>query len=306
MTGEQDEAGGLRSGDRFMNATLRMGLPQLRELLRRQVGDAARALRDPDLSDEAIHRIRKLLKRARANLRLLRTALGEQRYARENAALRDAARPLSGVRDAAVIVETIDDLRGGGKNPSRNALLVKLRGTLEKERLAARERLKASGNAHKSADALDRAWRRIDRWRLPRTRPSALAKGVERIYRRTRKALRVLDADCSAENLHEWRKQVKYLGHALESLNSNESRDGDFLREALEDMGMLGERLGDDHDLVVLQQRFAKLHSGGARTGLFADIAARQKKLRSRALKDGRKVFIAKPKAFSKSVGKIL
>lgn len=280
---------------------------QVRELLRRQVGDALRALRDPNLSDEDIHRTRKLLKRARANLRLLRTALGEQRYVRENAALRDAARPLSGVRDAAVMVETLDDLLERARNPSRKALLVKLRGRLDKGRLAARKRLRASDNAQKSADALDRAWRRIDRWRLPRAQPSVVRNGVERIYRRARKALSELDSDCSAANLHEWRKQVKYLGHALESLNEHESAPRG-LRRLARRMGKLAESLGDDHDLVVLQDRLAGLHSNAShvRNGLFAEISERRKKLQSKALKGGRKAFIAKPKAFSKSVRKAL
>ena len=59
----------------------------VRETLRRQIGDALRTLRAPDLDDDAIHRARKNLKRARANLRLLRDAIGEPVYVRANEAL---------------------------------------------------------------------------------------------------------------------------------------------------------------------------------------------------------------------------
>jgi CHAD domain-containing protein len=41
---------------------------------------------------------------------LLRTALGSQTYAYENTALRDAARPLTTVRDARVLLDTLDTL----------------------------------------------------------------------------------------------------------------------------------------------------------------------------------------------------
>jgi CHAD domain-containing protein len=44
------------------------------------------------LSGEAVHSARKELKKARATLRLLRDALSDAVYKRENAALRDAAR----------------------------------------------------------------------------------------------------------------------------------------------------------------------------------------------------------------------
>src|SRR5687767_2710807 len=72
--------------------------PGVKEALRRQIGDASRTLGNPALDDEAVHRARKTLKRARANLRVLRPVMGERAYARENAALRDAARPLGAIR----------------------------------------------------------------------------------------------------------------------------------------------------------------------------------------------------------------
>src|SRR5687767_14733400 len=113
----------------------------VREALRRQIGDAARVLREPALSDEAIHHARKELKRARSTLRLLREAVGRKAFERENAALRDASRPLSAVRDAKVIVRTIDDLIAAEKNAARRALFEKVRRVLEQKRLAAREAL---------------------------------------------------------------------------------------------------------------------------------------------------------------------
>src|SRR3954470_9303141 len=60
---------------------------------------------------EAIHEARKAFKRLRALVRLSRDALGDEVYRRENAAFRAAGRRLSGVRDAAVMVETLDDVR---------------------------------------------------------------------------------------------------------------------------------------------------------------------------------------------------
>jgi hypothetical protein len=59
---------------------------------------------------KAVHEARKAFKRLRALLRLARDELGDEVYQRENTVFRDAGRELSGVRDAAVLVETFDDV----------------------------------------------------------------------------------------------------------------------------------------------------------------------------------------------------
>src|SRR5687768_5896640 len=107
----------------------------------RHVERALRALRARHLTDEQVHTARKQLKRARANLRLLRGAVGGAVYTRENAALRDAARPLSGVRDAKVLIETADALIDATPPGPRRTLLLKARRALEKARREARAEL---------------------------------------------------------------------------------------------------------------------------------------------------------------------
>src|SRR5262250_3558709 len=58
--------------------------------------------------DEMVHEVRKSLKKLRTLLRLVRPSLGRKTYRQENIALRDIARPLTGVRDAAILVEALD------------------------------------------------------------------------------------------------------------------------------------------------------------------------------------------------------
>ncbi|HYN14009.1 MAG TPA: CHAD domain-containing protein, partial [Burkholderiales bacterium] len=82
-----------------------------RGAVRGQLEHALKALNGRKrLSDESIHELRRELKRARAGLRLLRQAVGDPAYTRENAALRDAARPLAPVRDATVVLQALDRL----------------------------------------------------------------------------------------------------------------------------------------------------------------------------------------------------
>src|SRR4030095_2560381 len=87
------------------------GTKEVQRLLCHHIDQALKALQgNQPLSDAAVHGVRKQLKKGRADLRLLRKALGSQMYAYENAALRDVARPLTAVRDARALMDTLDML----------------------------------------------------------------------------------------------------------------------------------------------------------------------------------------------------
>src|SRR4030095_8821380 len=189
-----------------------------------ELADALQALwerRSP--SDEAMHKVRKDLKRARSALRLLREAVGEAAYARENLELRDAARPLAGVRDASVALQIVRELLEVEKKPAARAKLVAGRRAQNAERLRAREQLlrghKLAGIEHSLQDAGQRA----EYWRFPLDDRPVLRAGFEQVYRKGRKALKKARAERSAESLHESRKQVKYLQQALAMVGDGEA-----------------------------------------------------------------------------------
>lgn len=62
---------------------------------RRQIAKALEALEDRSPSDQVIHDARKELKKARATLRLLRDALGDTVYRRENEAYGNGRKALA-------------------------------------------------------------------------------------------------------------------------------------------------------------------------------------------------------------------
>jgi CHAD domain-containing protein len=276
----------------------------VKERLRRCIGDASRRLGGKGaISDETIHSARKDLKRARANLRLLRGLIGKAVYARENAALRDAARPLSPVRDAKVVIDALDALLKQDANPAQRAVLGNLRKELEKTRLAARREIKESGALHGSSEALEQTSARVDRWRVSGKGKANLLRGLEHVYRRGRKALADVKAEASPEKFHEWRKRVKYLTHALDALKPLHAQR---IAKLMKRSDSVAAALGDDHDLVVLQDKIKGLHSGphNAHRALSAHIAQRRKKLELKALKKGCVFFKATPKAFVKRLEK--
>jgi CHAD domain-containing protein len=272
----------------------------VRDDLVRHVERALRALRVRHLTDAQIHTARKQLKRARANLRVLRDAIGKTVYARENAALRDAARPLSGVRDAKVLVETADMLIDAARTGPRRTLLLKARKALEKARHEARGELKVMNGAKDSAAALSAASMRMRRWRLGQPDATELRKGLKRVYRRGREAFESARQDPTPQNLHEWRKQVKYLEQAMQTWKPNGAkRVGKLAKRA----DRLGATLGIDHDLVVFEERLENLDAPArARPDITRNIARRRRTLRRKALNQGRRLFESKPRAFVRDV----
>jgi len=181
-----------------------------------EIADALQALwerRPPN--DAAMHQVRKDLKRARAALRLLRDTVGDAAYSQENVELRDAARPLSGVRDAAVGLEVVRELLEREKKPARRAMLLEVRRTLREERSRARLRLLGGKRLAAIEYSLQDVGERAEYWRFPLHDAPLLRAGFERVYRKGRKTLKNARSEGSAKSLHESRKQVKYLQQAL-------------------------------------------------------------------------------------------
>jgi CHAD domain-containing protein len=266
-----------------------------------EIADALQALweqRRPN--DGAMHQVRKDLKRARAALRLLREAVGEAAYARENVELRDAARPLADVRDATVALEALRELLETEKKPARRAMLLKVRRSLHGERLHARHKLLRGWRLEGIERSLLDAGQRVEYWRVPLDDAQVLSAGFKRVYRKGRKALKKARSEGSTESLHESRKQVKYLQQAAAIVANGESRR---LKKLAKRAESVADRLGEDHDLAALQAKLAALPGRSkAERKLIARIEARRAKLQKTALRRARRLYSKKPAAFLEQV----
>lgn len=268
----------------------------VRDEVLQHVEAAVKAIRARHPSDTEIHGARKELKRARANLRLLRDAVGKAAYARENAVLRDAARPLSAVRDAAVLLETGDTLLSRAGHGPRRRLLLNVRRALKQARREARAELCKRNATRASVAFLVEAAARMRTWRLEQADIKSVCSGLQRIYRRGRESFEIVCAEPTPENLHEWRKQVKYLGQSMEIWKA---QGAGGVKGLITCAAKLADLLGTDHDLVVFEERLKKLAPPHPiRSTVTRDIAGRRCKLQNKALKKGRRLFTAKPRSF--------
>ena len=257
-----------------------------------------------DIGD-AVHEARKAFKRVRALVRLARDELGDEAYRRENETFRDAGRALSGVRDAAVLVATLDDVIARHGDELADGRFGALRDALADEARTAHEAIEDDRGAIEGVlVTLGRARDRVAGWPLPEDDDDVaiLAPGFRRIYRRGRRALRAAEADTSTEHLHELRKRAKDLWHAAQVVRPAAPRK---LKKLGRRAHRLSDAVGEDHDLAVLldaaRQRPHTLASGELEL-LETLVGRRRAQLQGAALKRGRKVYARKPRKLAKLI----
>jgi CHAD domain-containing protein len=299
----------------------------LRRVAKALVADAVAQLDDPGVpADEAVHEARKDMKKLRGLLRLVRHA-APALYRAENKAFRDAAAHLSDVRDADVALETFDlvlqraqpDSKPGADfapaatpprllDEAEPTALDELRATLAEFRDETRQgaddvNTRVEGFRARLLDARER----IPDWQLPATKDpehhfALLGPGLQKTYKRGRKAMAKAYEDPSVESFHEWRKRTKYLGYHLRLL-----RPGwpSLLKAQQKEVKQLQSLLGDDHDLAVLGEILTDLFkdkptaSGAyeAQLALQREMHRQSQLLRRHARRLGELLYAERPKA---------
>lgn len=206
---------------------------------------------------EAVHDVRKAIKRIRATLRLARPALEPGAYRSENYRFRDLGRLLAGLRDSVVVGETferilrIDDRTEEEIEDFRRLLLDPGTGLLRF----------ASDPDPRLIDRLIAGLRAAaenpDFLLLGSPGIDFVKAGLADTARKARAGLKCARKCAhSPEAFHEWRKQVKYLWHQFELLAAIAEPPNTVPAEDLEH---LSEQLGLAHDAAVLEDRLIPL-----------------------------------------------
>jgi CHAD domain-containing protein len=266
-----------------------------REQLDQAVAQLSEGINENPVS--AIHAARKAIKKERSLLRLARDAMPAKQRRRENAALGDAARGLSGARDGDVMIETLQKLseRFAGQVPAKT--FSELRKRLESERESERRELVGSALEAHAVQELGAVRLRVDDWQLRQGGWKSIEGGLDRSYRRGRKGLARARGNRALETWHEWRKRVKDLWYQERLLSAT---CGPTVQGHAEDAHRLAELLGDDHDLGILHQR---LTSGKTNAPVDLDavlslIDHRRGELQTEAIHIGGRLYAESPKSY--------
>lgn len=226
--------------------------PDLQHTLRRIAAselDAALARLDGEgaPSPIAVHEVRKHVKKIRGLLRLMRP--GFAAFQTETAVLREAAQSLSSLRDADVRLATFDKLFAR----DRPEHVADLRAHLARARDAT---TRAPAVTAAALAALTDLRARVDGWKIRGRDADVLTAGLADTRRRSLQAMALANGSRDVEALHEWRKRVKDGWYQARLLTPVWPA---VMAPLADQTGLLGEDLGDHHDLGVLADHVAGL-----------------------------------------------
>lgn len=268
---------------------------EVRRIAAEQLDRAAKELRAPAVDrHEAIHDVRKRVKKLRALLRLVRS--GDEALCRaENARLRDLARALSSSRDRTALIEAAGGLAkaASGDTGSLRPILA----TLEARRDAA---FAAEGDLDATIaatlDRIDACGRAIEAMRFDKSARKVLGKGYALNHARARRTLRVAQKSGAAADLHEFRKRAKDHMHHLSLLADAWPEALKPLRDAA---STIADDLGRDHDYALLLAEIAAEPAAfgvdAEREAAVALVAEHGAALRAGALRLARRFYAQKP-----------
>ncbi|MEX2216107.1 MAG: CHAD domain-containing protein [Phycisphaeraceae bacterium] len=274
----------------------------VREETDKAVGDL---LSVPGGRIKGIHEARKCIKKVRATLRLAQPKLGEH-FAPANQAYRDISRQLSGPRDAEAIIESLDKLVTSVSDAQHQEVFARIR-----EALVARRDAVVAQSADLNdkvaglAQLLTEVRTASEHWVIRPDSFASLAAGLERAYRRGRKAMKEAFRAPTDMHFHEWRKEVKAHWYHVRLLRGIWPK----VMVALEgELGLLADLLGDDHDLAVLRDVLAgeawEDGDKGEMKPILALIRKRRQQIRKAGHSLAQHLYVEKASALRKRFGR--
>ena len=276
---------------------------EFKRLLKERAEQATSIIRSETMNpDQRVHDFRTNLKMMRAVLRLMRFNLGEEVYAAENAFYRNIQQELAPLRDSNVRMSTLESLLSLAKNSVDIRLFDKYYADLNSSYSKIRDTFE-SGEADELAmmKVLERS-KKIATIAFSDKSTVAVVAGLKKIYRQGRNLMATAREDPTPENMHEWRKKVKYLWYHVELLKN-------LWKPVMKGFGksihQLSDFLGDEHDLSVLiddlEEGRYKDEKDLQSVLYFAE--SRKKSLHEEAFMLGKKVFHESPKKFAGRIG---
>jgi len=263
------------------------------------IADGRRALSDPELSDpEAVHEVRKALKRWRALMRLLARPLGEPAD-QMRAEARELMRAIASARDAQSALDALADLRKADL-PFSPTSTETIRTRLTEMRDAAGATSFTRALRERLSRYLDYATLSLERWPLRAIDFETVTDGLTSTYRRARQLVPDSWAESEAEHLHDLRRRVVEHRHQMDLIEPLWPRLGKVWAEEAQ---RLRNQLGSCQDLAVLTSLTAP-HQALApwRSRLSPLIEARRQAHLKTAERLAGRLFAEKPKAFRRRI----
>jgi CHAD domain-containing protein len=248
--------------------------------------------------DEDIHAVRTTIKHLRAILRMIRPAISEATFRRQNAEWKNAAQRLGRDRDLTVGRQSLKGLSRAASSKSGLLAFSLVQDRYEKRvpphLSAQRERVMRIVAATLEASRLHLRGLRIkaDDW-------AVFGPGLEAVYRECRRRMNKASEEGGDEAFHRWRISVKNLFYELQTLSPVWPKR---LGRTLKQLKILQAKIGSDHDLIVLKTTLqaapGQLGGKAAVKIVLAHLQKRSRKLRRDSRQVAAALFDEKPSRF--------
>ncbi len=252
------------------------------------------------------HQVRKRCKKIRALIRLSKTGMKNRKtYQLENKRLRDAARMISDIRDAQVMINTYDHLMALQRPEMDRRKFGPIRRRLSSRfEILMHESSSLERSFKEIQTSLLKSRHHISHALLDNCREPVMYEGLKTTYAKAFQAMSDIITRPTDEGFHDWRKHVKYhwyhcrlLIDVWQPVFSGRSSE----------LHRLEEYLGEDHDLSVFERlltesREVSRSSDRSYAILIGMIHQRKQMLRTAVRPLGCRLFVESPKDFSKRI----
>lgn len=282
--------------------SLRAGEPVIAGLLRicdALIQNAVERIKRPSHDrEEDIHGVRITIKHLRAILRMVRPAIGEPTFRRENVSLKKTAQRLAFTRDITAGRQSLERLSKAASHKAGRQAVSLMLDHYRKNVVPPPPARRASA-MRAVATALERSRLRLRKLHFTANDWQAMGPGLESVYRVCRKRMKRAYAAGGDEAFHRWRIRVKNFYYELQSLAPVwPKRFGRMIKR----LKKLQDKLGDDHDLVVLKAALRRTPgSFGETTAIkiaLCQLRKRSRKLRRDSRPLATAIFKEKPSRF--------
>lgn len=233
--------------------------------------------------EESVHAVRVAIKKIRSLLRLLKGNLGKQNFRLFNRYFRKLASQLSGQRDAVVKAKTLKKLLNQSDLTSD---------TVSIDIPPQQETQDTSQILVQKLICIKEI---MGDYTFSKHGFSSIKVSLRKIYQDGITTMQQAQRSQHDEDFHEWRKSTKHLFYFVSVMRPIRPKKLGALHNEL---SILTELLGDDHDLSVLKQD-VELQTNQV---LLQQIDQKQEMLREQAFSLGKQVYAASTKKFIKQM----
>lgn len=268
---------------------------ELRDLSLLQLSAAIGEMTSGKASPDSVHDTRTYLKKVDALLGMIPAPLRGKDLKRTSGKLRDAARRLGPLRDAQVLLESIDRFLDPSALPGEHVPgLHSLREGYAD--MAKQRQLNDLRRLPGVTGTLREAVKALTAWKPDEPGKKELRRRVRKTYRRGRELLgAALSEKGDAEVFHEWRKSVKRLWYQLRITAPFWPNKA---KELIASAGKIGELAGWERDLTLLLATLSDAPRSAAADRLGSMIAKKLPSLRNQAMKEGSAFYSQKSSEF--------